>query len=116
MSEKLPAVRPKELIRVLEQKGWRLDRVRGSHHIMVNDAERRALPGTRHVMSLRAMRQVVLVDPESPELTHLIVAEAWPQRPYAGARPRDCLSRQIREYVDPSWRERREGRDCRTSP
>lgn len=32
MSARLPAVRPKQLIRVLEQKGWRHIRTKGSHH------------------------------------------------------------------------------------
>ena len=32
MSQRLPAVRPKQLIRVLEKQGWRLARVKGSHH------------------------------------------------------------------------------------
>ena len=31
MSRRLPAVRPRQLIRVLEQKGWRLARSKGSH-------------------------------------------------------------------------------------
>ena len=33
MSQQLPAVKPKQLIRVLEREGWQLDRVRGSHHV-----------------------------------------------------------------------------------
>lgn len=32
MSRRLPAFRPRQLIRVLEQKGWRLARSKGSHH------------------------------------------------------------------------------------
>lgn len=32
MSERLPSVRPRQLIRVLEQRGWRLARSKGSHH------------------------------------------------------------------------------------
>ncbi|HET7443517.1 MAG TPA: type II toxin-antitoxin system HicA family toxin [Solirubrobacterales bacterium] len=31
MSARLPAVRPRQLIRVLEQKGWKLARSKGSH-------------------------------------------------------------------------------------
>jgi len=45
VSDKLPAVRPKQLIRVLEKRGWRLDRVRGSHHLMKHPVER--LPNRR---------------------------------------------------------------------
>jgi predicted RNA binding protein YcfA (HicA-like mRNA interferase family) len=32
VSEKLPAVSAKQLIKVLEAKGWYLKRTRGSHH------------------------------------------------------------------------------------
>ena len=32
MTARLPAVRPKQLIRVLEKKGWRQVRTTGSHH------------------------------------------------------------------------------------
>lgn len=53
MSDKLPAVTPKQLIRVLEQKGWLLDRVRGSHHIMVHPSERRAVPVPMHNRDLK---------------------------------------------------------------
>ena len=32
MSQRLPAVRPRQLIRVLEKRGWKLVRSKGSHH------------------------------------------------------------------------------------
>lgn len=32
MSKRLPTVRPRQLIRVLEQSGWKLARSKGSHH------------------------------------------------------------------------------------
>jgi predicted RNA binding protein YcfA (HicA-like mRNA interferase family) len=32
VSGRLPSVRPRQLIRVLEKKGWRLARSKGSHH------------------------------------------------------------------------------------
>lgn len=48
MSGKLPAVKPKELIRVLEQLGWQLDRVRGSHYILKHPTERRSIPVPVH--------------------------------------------------------------------
>ncbi len=32
MSERLPSIRPRQLIRVLEKKGWKLARSKGSHH------------------------------------------------------------------------------------
>lgn len=37
MSPRLPAVRPRQLVRVLERKGWRLDRTTGSHQVFVHD-------------------------------------------------------------------------------
>ena len=33
MSPRLPAVSARQVIRVLRQSGWELDRVRGSHHV-----------------------------------------------------------------------------------
>lgn len=32
MSGRLPSVRPRQLIRVLKKKGWKLARSKGSHH------------------------------------------------------------------------------------
>jgi predicted RNA binding protein YcfA (HicA-like mRNA interferase family) len=32
VSDRLPSVRPRQLIRVLEQEGWNLARSKGSHH------------------------------------------------------------------------------------
>lgn len=54
MTGKLPAVRPKALIRVLERKGWELDRIRGSHYIFVHPLLRRALPVPPHNRDLKA--------------------------------------------------------------
>lgn len=53
MSGKLPAVKPKDLLRVLEKKGWSLDRVRGSHHIMVHPLLRKAIPVPVHNRDLK---------------------------------------------------------------
>jgi predicted RNA binding protein YcfA (HicA-like mRNA interferase family) len=36
VTERLPAFKPRRLIRVLEQKGWKLHRVKGSHHVFVH--------------------------------------------------------------------------------
>jgi predicted RNA binding protein YcfA (HicA-like mRNA interferase family) len=33
VSERLPAVKPQELIRVLERRGWHVIRTRGSHYV-----------------------------------------------------------------------------------
>ncbi len=54
MTGKLPAIRPKALIRVMEQKGWELDRVRGSHYVMVHPVLRRAIPVPLHNRDLKA--------------------------------------------------------------
>lgn len=53
MSAKLPAVTPKDLIRVLEKKGWRLDPIRGSHHIMVQPILKKAVPVPMHSRDLK---------------------------------------------------------------
>ena len=38
----------KDLIRELERRGWRLDRIRGSHHVFVHDRGRRNIPVALH--------------------------------------------------------------------
>ena len=53
MSGRLPAVKPKDLIRALERAGWHLDRVRGSHHILIHPEQRRALPVPVHNRELK---------------------------------------------------------------
>lgn len=53
MTGKLPAIKPKELIRVLEKKGWQLDRIRGSHHILVHPVLKRAVPVPVHNRDLK---------------------------------------------------------------
>jgi predicted RNA binding protein YcfA (HicA-like mRNA interferase family) len=61
VSEKLPRLTAKELIRVLERKGWELDRSRGSHHIYVHPATRRTLtvPVVRRVMSIGTLSRLL---------------------------------------------------------
>lgn len=54
MSDKLPAVKPRKLIRALERKGWQLDRVRGSHYIMVHPDQSRAVPVPYHNRDIKA--------------------------------------------------------------
>ena len=54
VSEKLPAVNPRQLIRVLERRGWQLERVRGSHHVLVHPDERRAVTVPVHNRELKA--------------------------------------------------------------
>ena len=53
MSERLAAVKPKELIRALERKGWRLDRISGSHHIIVHIELGRAVTVPLHNRELK---------------------------------------------------------------
>ncbi|MHA1688231.1 MAG: type II toxin-antitoxin system HicA family toxin [Promethearchaeota archaeon] len=33
MTPKLPALKPKKIIKILKEKGFQLDRIKGSHHI-----------------------------------------------------------------------------------
>ncbi len=48
MSDRLPAVSGKEVIKALEGKGWYLKRIRGSHHIMRHPAIPDAIPVPVH--------------------------------------------------------------------
>lgn len=61
MSEKLPRLTAKELIRVLERKGWEFDRSRGSHHIYVHVATRRTLsvPIARRAISIGTLARLL---------------------------------------------------------
>jgi predicted RNA binding protein YcfA (HicA-like mRNA interferase family) len=43
VSDKLPSVRPQQLIRALERAGWNHDRTRGSHHYLVHPERREAI-------------------------------------------------------------------------
>lgn len=53
MSQRLPAVKPKQLIRVLEREGWQLDRVRGSHHVFRHPGQRHRVVVPVHGRELR---------------------------------------------------------------
>ena len=53
MSERLPAVRPEQLVKVLQRKGWQLERVRGSHYIMKNPEMRKVVPIPMHSKELK---------------------------------------------------------------
>lgn len=61
MSDKLPRLTAKELIRVLERKGWQHDRSRGSHHVYVHPVTRRTLtvPLARRVMSIGTLSRLL---------------------------------------------------------
>jgi predicted RNA binding protein YcfA (HicA-like mRNA interferase family) len=45
---KLPAVRPREVIRFLEQNGFVLDHTSGSHHIFYNPSSKRRAVVPQH--------------------------------------------------------------------
>jgi len=53
VSDKLPSIKPRELIRALEQIGWQLDRTRGSHHILTHPVLRKAVPVPVHNRDLK---------------------------------------------------------------
>ena len=61
MSDKLPAVRPDQLIKVLQKKGWQLERIRGSHHIMKNPEMRRVVPIPMHSKELKTGTLVAIM-------------------------------------------------------
>lgn len=48
MSEQLPTISGKQLIRVLERKGWYVRRIRGSHHVLRHPEIPEALPVPVH--------------------------------------------------------------------
>lgn len=65
MSPRLPAVRPRQLIRVLERKGWRLDRTSGSHQVFVHDVVRHVVVVPMHNKDLgRGLLARILQDAE----------------------------------------------------
>ena len=49
---KLPALTPKKVIRILESRGFILDRVKGSHHVYYNPATRRRVVVPQHSKEL----------------------------------------------------------------
>jgi predicted RNA binding protein YcfA (HicA-like mRNA interferase family) len=61
VSDKLPRLTAKELIRALERKGWEFDRSRGSHYVYVHPATRRTLtvPVARRVMSIGTLSRLL---------------------------------------------------------
>ena len=53
MSQRLPTVTARQLVRVLERAGWRLSRTRGSHHYFVHPDKRRAVVVPMHPGDLK---------------------------------------------------------------
>lgn len=50
---KIPALKPKQLIRVLEKSGYYAKRQSGSHVIMVNEELQKAIPVPFHTKDLK---------------------------------------------------------------
>jgi predicted RNA binding protein YcfA (HicA-like mRNA interferase family) len=48
VSDKLPAVRPQQLIRALKRAGWEHERIRGSHHYLVDQDKHEAIAVPAH--------------------------------------------------------------------
>ncbi len=53
MSQRLPAVRARQLVRVLEKKGWQLARVTGSHHLYRHPESPLVLSVPRHARDIK---------------------------------------------------------------
>jgi len=53
LSQRLPTVTARQLVRVLERAGWRLSRTRGSHHYFVHPDKRRAVVVPMHPGDLK---------------------------------------------------------------
>ena len=53
MSPKLPAFKPKEVVRILEKAGYYVKRQTGSHVILVNENMKKILPVPRHNHDLK---------------------------------------------------------------
>jgi predicted RNA binding protein YcfA (HicA-like mRNA interferase family) len=54
VSGRLPAIKPKQLIRALERAGWEVDRVRGSHYIMAHPDRDQMVPIAHHNRDIKA--------------------------------------------------------------
>jgi len=48
VSRRLPAVTGRQVIRALEREGWRVKRIKGSHHFMTHSDLRDAVPVPVH--------------------------------------------------------------------
>lgn len=53
MSDKPPALKPKQVIRILEKAGWYIKRQTGSHVIMVNEKLKKVMPIPYHNKDLK---------------------------------------------------------------
>jgi predicted RNA binding protein YcfA (HicA-like mRNA interferase family) len=57
----LPAVPPRRAVRALEQAGWRLDRVKGSHHVFIHPRRRNrvVVPMHRRDLAKGTLSQII---------------------------------------------------------
>jgi len=53
LSDKPPALKPKQVIRILEKAGWYIKRQTGSHVIMVNEKLKKVMPIPYHNKDLK---------------------------------------------------------------
>jgi predicted RNA binding protein YcfA (HicA-like mRNA interferase family) len=53
VSGRLPSVRPRQLVRVLEKKGWKLARSKGSHHHFTHPDNRNVITVAVHAKGLK---------------------------------------------------------------
>lgn len=61
MTPSLPAVSPRKAVRALERAGWRLDRVKGSHHVFIHPHRRNrvVVPMHRKDLAKGTLSQIV---------------------------------------------------------
>lgn len=61
MTPRLPAVTPRQAVRALERCGWKLDRVKGSHHVFRHPdrAHRVVVPMHNRDLAKGTLNQIV---------------------------------------------------------
>jgi len=59
MSDKLPALKPREVIRILEKLGFRLYRQKGSHKIFVKDKYQVIVPFHNRELKKGTLRNII---------------------------------------------------------
>ena len=71
LAQRPNAVRFSELQQLLEAYGWRLERVRGSHHLFVRGGERLVIPLRRpHVLPIYVRQVLSRTQEQDDEETH----------------------------------------------
>lgn len=58
---KLPRLKPKDIIKILEKKGFVLDRVKGSHHIFIHPETRQRVVVPLHKKDLPVGTQLSIL-------------------------------------------------------